>query len=177
MPSSDFLLLQVERLQGTITKLKAENVEYRSNNKTQQFEASIQELQQKLQQTGTCQCLTCPIAWKQRRCSLSSCFDCASVDNMVCFCSLLLAGARRTRSKVLIEQEIEQAIHCQACLCAAEGAKVTAERALHELQLDMRSQVEKYNQLHEARRYICAPCEFSCQQWCRLAVLLWEWLF
>ena len=34
----------------------------------------------------------------------------------------------------------------------AEGAKVKAERALHELQLDMRSQVEKYNQLHEARR-------------------------
>ena len=47
------LLPQVERLQGTITKLKAENVEYRNNNKTQQFEASIQELQQKLQQTGT----------------------------------------------------------------------------------------------------------------------------
>ena len=39
---------------------------------------------------------------------------------------------------------------------AAESAKVTAERALHELQLDMRSQVEKYNQLHEARRYTLA---------------------
>lgn len=47
------VFLQVERLQGVITKLKAENVEYRDNNKTQQFEASIQELQQKLQQTGT----------------------------------------------------------------------------------------------------------------------------
>ncbi|KAL3149281.1 hypothetical protein ABBQ32_002097 [Trebouxia sp. C0010 RCD-2024] len=76
---------QVERLQGVITKLQAENVAYRDNNKTQQFEASIQELQQKLQQT--------------------------------------------------------------------EAGKVTAERALHELQLDMRSQVEKYNQLQEARRH------------------------
>lgn len=41
-------------------------------------------------------------------------------------------------------------------LHAAEAGKVTAERALHELQLDMRSQVEKYNQLQEARRYASA---------------------
>lgn len=45
--------LQVERLQGIIAKLKAENVEYQNNSKTQQFEDSIQELQQKLKQTGT----------------------------------------------------------------------------------------------------------------------------
>ena len=30
---------------------------------------------------------------------------------------------------------------------------MTAERAVHELQLDLRSQVEKYNQLQESRRY------------------------
>ena len=44
--------MQVERLQGVITKLKAENVDYQNDNKTQQFEASIQELQKKLQETG-----------------------------------------------------------------------------------------------------------------------------
>ena len=49
--------MQVERLQGIITKLKAENVEYQNNSKTQQFEDSIQELQQKLKQTGTCCCI------------------------------------------------------------------------------------------------------------------------
>lgn len=76
---------QVERLQGIINKLTAENVEYRDNNKTQQFEVRIQELQQILKQT--------------------------------------------------------------------ESSKVTAERALHELQLDMRSQIEKYDQLQEARRH------------------------
>lgn len=43
---------QVERLQGIINKLTAENVEYRDNNKTQQFEVRIQELQQILKQTG-----------------------------------------------------------------------------------------------------------------------------
>lgn len=52
----------------------------------------------------------------------------------------------------MIEQEIEQDIYCQTWEYVAEAAKVTAERAVHELQLDMRSQVEKYNQLHEARR-------------------------
>ena len=31
---------------------------------------------------------------------------------------------------------------------------MTAERALHELQLDMRSQIEKYDQLQEARRSV-----------------------
>ena len=44
--------VQVERLQGIINKLTAENVEYRDNNKTQQFEVRIQELQQMLKQTG-----------------------------------------------------------------------------------------------------------------------------
>ena len=38
--------------------------------------------------------------------------------------------------------------------CAAEAAKVKAEQAVHELQLDMRGQVEKYNQLQEARRCV-----------------------
>ena len=38
-------------------------------------------------------------------------------------------------------------------LSAAEGAKVIVEQALHQLQLDMRAQVEKYEQLQEARRY------------------------
>ncbi len=42
----------MERLQGIINKLTAENVEYRDNNKTQQFEVRIQELQQMLKQTG-----------------------------------------------------------------------------------------------------------------------------
>lgn len=42
----------MERLQGIINKLTAENVEYRDNNKTQQFEVRIQELQQTLKQTG-----------------------------------------------------------------------------------------------------------------------------
>ena len=46
------LPLQVDRLQTVINKLKAENVEYRNNSKTDQFEARIQELQQKLQDTG-----------------------------------------------------------------------------------------------------------------------------
>lgn len=46
--------LQVERLQGVINKLTAENVEYRDNNKTQQFEVQIQELQREVQQTGDC---------------------------------------------------------------------------------------------------------------------------
>ena len=46
--------LQVERLQGIINKLTAENVEYRDNNKTQQFEVQIQELQREVQQTGDC---------------------------------------------------------------------------------------------------------------------------
>ncbi|KAL0023072.1 hypothetical protein WJX79_008756 [Trebouxia sp. C0005] len=76
---------QVERLQGIINKLTAENVGYRDNNKTQEFEVRIQELQQMLKQT--------------------------------------------------------------------ESSKVTAERALHELQLDMRGQIEKYDQLQEARRH------------------------
>ena len=40
------------------------------------------------------------------------------------------------------------------CCVAAEAAKVTAERAVHELQLDLRSQVEKYSQLQESRRYV-----------------------
>lgn len=31
---------------------------------------------------------------------------------------------------------------------------MTAERALHELQLDMRGQIEKYDQLQEARRSV-----------------------
>ena len=46
------LRLQVERLQSVINKLKAENVEYRNNSKTDQFEARIQELEKKLQDTG-----------------------------------------------------------------------------------------------------------------------------
>lgn len=44
----------MERLQGIINKLTAENVEYRDNNKTQQFEVQIQELQREVQQTGDC---------------------------------------------------------------------------------------------------------------------------
>lgn len=44
--------VQVERLQGIINKLTAENVGYRDNNKTQEFEVRIQELQQMLKQTG-----------------------------------------------------------------------------------------------------------------------------
>lgn len=82
---------EVDRLQGTISKLQAENVEYRDNSKTDQFEDKILELQQKLHQT--------------------------------------------------------------------EAAKVTAERAVHELQLDLRSQVEKYNQLQESRRHQKASSE------------------
>ena len=39
-------------MQGIINKLTAENVEYRDNNKTQQFEVCIQELQREVQQTG-----------------------------------------------------------------------------------------------------------------------------
>lgn len=46
--------MQVDRLQGVINKLKAENVEYRDNNKTNQFEARIQELEKKVRDTGTC---------------------------------------------------------------------------------------------------------------------------
>ena len=42
----------MERLQSVINKLKAENVEYRNNSKTDQFEARIQELEKKLQNTG-----------------------------------------------------------------------------------------------------------------------------
>lgn len=42
---------------------------------------------------------------------------------------------------------------------------MTAERALHELQLDMRSQIEKYDQLQEARRSVpdllCSLCQVS----------------
>ena len=38
---------------------------------------------------------------------------------------------------------------------------MTAERALHELQLDMRSQVEKYEQLQEARRSVL-DCVLAC---------------
>ena len=34
----------------------------------------------------------------------------------------------------------------------AEGEKVSAQRALHELQLDMQAQVQKYTQLQQARR-------------------------
>ena len=37
---------------------------------------------------------------------------------------------------------------------------MTAERALHELQLDMRSQIEKYDQLQEARRSV--PDQICC---------------
>ncbi len=51
---------QVERLQSTINKLNAENVEYRDNNKTQQFEVHIQDLEQKLRDTGNA--AVCPPA-------------------------------------------------------------------------------------------------------------------
>ena len=48
-------------------------------------------------------------------------------------------------------------------MCVAEAGKVTAEQAVHELQLDLRSQVEKYNQLHEARRYkLTCGCVICC---------------
>ena len=40
----------------------------------------------------------------------------------------------------------------QYLLSCSEGAKVTAQRALHELQLDMQAQVQKYTQLEQARR-------------------------
>ena len=46
------LVFQVEGLQSTISRLQAENVEYRDNSKSEQFEAQILQLQQKLHQTG-----------------------------------------------------------------------------------------------------------------------------
>ena len=46
------VVFQVEGLQSTISRLQAENVEYRDNSKSEQFEAQILELQQKLHQTG-----------------------------------------------------------------------------------------------------------------------------
>ena len=36
--------------------------------------------------------------------------------------------------------------------CSAEGDKVTAQKELHELHLDMQVQQERYRQLQEARR-------------------------
>ena len=62
--------MQVERLQGIINKLTAENVEYRDNNKTQQFEVRIQELQQMLKQTGD----FLNLLLKERQCMYTVCF-------------------------------------------------------------------------------------------------------
>lgn len=73
-------LLQVERLQGAISKLNAENVQYRDNNKTQQFETRIQELEQKLQQTGGCN--TLPSAFELQTSVLSL--------QHLCSCTLFL---------------------------------------------------------------------------------------
>ena len=53
--------VQVDRLQGIISKLQAENVEYRDNSKTEQFEDKILELQQKLHQTGLQNCSISPL--------------------------------------------------------------------------------------------------------------------
>ena len=38
------------------------------------------------------------------------------------------------------------------CCCPAEAEKVSAQKELHELHLDMQVQQERYRQLQEARR-------------------------